>query len=104
MAERFDDAEVDEDREADQAEDEPEAAEQVQRPVPIAADERDRQQIEEPAKVALDPVPRAAMLARPVVDRQLRYPEAAVLRQHRYEPVELAVEAHAVNHLRPVRL
>ena len=39
-----------------------------------------------------------------MVDRQLCDPKAAVLRQHRYEPMELAVEAHAVNDLRPVRL
>ena len=39
VAERFDDGEVNEDRESDQAEDQPEAAEEVQRPVSVAADE-----------------------------------------------------------------
>ena len=51
---------------------EPEPAEQVQRPVPVAADERDGEQVEEAAQVALEPVARAAVLARPVVDRAAR--------------------------------
>ena len=74
---------------------EAEAAEQVQRPVAVATDERDGQQVEEAAHVALDAVARAAVLARPVVDRQLGDPVAAVVREHRDEAVQLAVEAQA---------
>ena len=73
----------------------PEPAEQVQRPVAVAADERDGEQVEEAAQVALDAVARAAVLARPVVDRQLGDAEAAVVREHRDEAVQLAVEAQA---------
>ena len=47
VAESLDDGQVDEDRGSEQAEDETESAEQVQRPVPVAADEGDRQQIQE---------------------------------------------------------
>ena len=52
------DGQVDEDRRADRRQDETEAAEQVKRPVAVAADERHRQEIEEAAEVALDSVPR----------------------------------------------
>ena len=72
---------------------EPEPAEEVQRPVAVAADERDGQQVEEAAHVALDPVARAAVLARPVVDRELGDAVAAVVREHRDEAVQLAVDA-----------
>ena len=44
------------------------------------------------------------MLARPVLDRQLGDPEASVVGEHRDEPVQLAVNAHAVHHLRSVGL
>ena len=40
----------------EQAEEEPEAAEEVQRPVPVAAHERHGEQVEEAAHVALDAV------------------------------------------------
>ena len=73
----LDDRQVGEDDEADDAEQEPEPAEQVQRPVPVAAHERDGEQVEEAAQVALEPVARAAVLSRPVVDRQLGDAEAA---------------------------
>ena len=95
VAQSLDDGEVDEDRRADCAEHEAEAAEQMQRPVAVAADERDGQQVEEAAQVALEPVARAAVLAGPVVDRQLGDPEAAVVGQHRDEAVQLAVERGA---------
>ncbi len=68
MAQSFHDRQVDEDREPDQAEDETKSAEQVQRPVAVAADERDREEIQEPAKVTLDPVAGASMLAGAMVD------------------------------------
>ena len=71
VAQQLVDRQVDEHAEADRAEGEPEPAEEVQRPVAVAADERDRQQVEEAADVPLDPVARAAVLARAVVDGQL---------------------------------
>ena len=74
---------------------EPEPAEEVQRPVPVAPHERDREQVEEAAQVPLHPVARAAVLARPVVDGQLRDAEAAVVREHGDEAVQLAVDPQA---------
>ena len=44
------------------------SAEEVKRAVPVAAHERDGQQVEEAAEVALEPVARAAVLARAMVD------------------------------------
>ena len=44
------------------------------------------------------------MLARAVVHGQLRDAEAPVVREHRHEAVELAVEPQAADHLGPVRL
>ena len=72
--------------------------------MPVAADERHGQQVEEPAQVALDAVARAAVLARPVVDGQLRDAEAAVVREHGDEAVQLAVEPQAVHDLGAVGL
>ena len=80
VAERLEDGQVDEDRGPEDAEDEAEPAEEVQRAVAVAAHERDREQIEEAAQVALEPVPGAAVLPRAVVDRQLGDAEAAVVR------------------------
>src|SRR5438046_3147588 len=79
VAESLDDGQVDEDRDSEQAEDETESAEQMQRPVPVAADEGNGQQIQESADVALDAVARATVLARAVVDGQLGDPKAWVL-------------------------
>ena len=104
MAERFQNGQVDEDRRPEHAEDQPEPTEQMQRAVAVAADERDRQQIEEAAQVTLHPVTRAAVFARAVVDRQLGDAEAAVVGQHRDEAVQLAVEAQAVDDFGSVRL
>src|SRR4051812_36521929 len=87
MAERLDDGQIDKDREPDHAEDETESAEQVQRPVPVAPDERDGEEVQEPADVALDPVTRAPVLTGAMVDGQLGHAEAAVLRQYGDEPV-----------------
>ncbi len=98
------DGQVDEDREADRAEQQPEPAEEVQRPVPVAADERDGEQVEEAAQVALEAVARAAVLARAVVDRQLGDAEAAVVREHGDEAVQLAVEPQALHDLGAVGL
>ena len=81
-----------------------EPAEEVQRPVAVAAHERDGEQVEEPADVALDAVARAAVLARPVVHRQLGDPEAAVVGEHGHEAVQLAVEAQSSDDLGAVRL
>ena len=66
--------EVGEDDHADRAEHEPHAAEEVQRPVAVAAHEGDGQQVEEAAHVALHPVARPAVLPRAVVDGQLGDP------------------------------
>ena len=104
VAESLEHGEVDEDRRPDEAEHEPEPAEEVQRPMAVAADERDGQEVEEPAQVALDAVARAAVLARAVVDGQLGDAVAAVVREHRDEAVQLAVEAQAVDDLGAVGL
>ena len=72
--------------------------------MPVAAHERDGEQVEEAADVALHPVARAAVLARPVVDGQLRDAEAAVVREHGDEPVQLAVDAQAAHDLGSVGL
>ena len=62
----------------DRAEHEAEAAEEMQRPVPVATHERHRQEVEEATHVSLHPVPRAAVLTRAVVHGQLRDAEAPV--------------------------
>src|SRR5436309_9177324 len=72
--------------------------------VAVAADERHRQQVEKAAQVSLHAVARAAVLARPVVDRELGDAEAAVVREHWNEAVELAVQAQAVDDLCAVGL
>ena len=88
--------EVREDDEADRSHEQPDAAEEVQRPVPVAAHEGHAQQVEEAAEVALRPVARAAVLARAMVHGDLGDAKAAVRREDRDEAVELAVEAHAL--------
>src|SRR5919199_1432294 len=62
---------------------EPESSEKVERPVAVAADERDRQEVEEAPEVPLDAVPRAPVLARTVVDGQLGDAVSAVVGEHR---------------------
>jgi len=59
----------------------------VHGPAGEAGYEHRREQVEEPAQVALQPVPRAAVLARPVVDRHLGDPVAAMMGEHGDEPV-----------------
>ncbi len=76
----------------------------MQRAVPVAADEGHGQEVEEPAQVALEAVARAAVLARPVVDGKLGDAEAAVVREHGDEAVQLAVQPQAVDDLGAVRL
>src|SRR2546422_10208144 len=56
MAGRLQYRQVDEDSGPEGTEQETEAAEQVQRAVPVAPDEHDRKQVEEAAHVALEPV------------------------------------------------
>ena len=87
----------------EQAGQQPEAAEEVQRPVPVAAHERDREEVEEAADVALDAVVRAAVLARAVVDGQLGDAVAAVMGEHRDVAVQLAVQLHALRRPPPDR-
>ena len=64
VPERLEHGQVDEDRRPDEAEEQAEAAEQMQRPVAVAADEGHGEQIEEAAQVALHAVARAPVLAR----------------------------------------
>src|SRR5205814_2289590 len=104
VARRLHDREVDEDRDSREPEQEAETAEEVERALPVPADERDGQEVEEAAQVALDAVARAAMLPRPVVDAELRDAEAAVVRKHGDEAVQLSVDAEPVDDLRAVGL
>src|SRR5205807_9172533 len=68
VTEHLVDGQVDEDSDADRRQSEAESSEKVQRSVAVTADEGDRQQIEEAAQVTLEPVSRAAVLARTMVD------------------------------------
>ena len=95
---------VDEQEHPDGSEQQADAAEEMQRPVPVAAHERDGEQIEEAADVALHPVARAPVLARAVVDRDLRDAEATVVGEHGDEAVQLPVDPEAVEHFRPIGL
>ena len=70
----------------------------------VPSHERHGEQIEEAAHVPLDAVVRAAVLAGAMVDRQLRDPVAAVVREHGDVAVELAVELHPFHDLGPVGL
>ena len=70
----------------------------------VAAHEGDAEEIEEPTHVPLGAVARATVLARTMIDRQLGDSEAAVGGEDGNESVELSVQAHAVEHLRPVCL
>jgi molybdopterin molybdotransferase len=104
LACRLQNRQVDEDAEADGREEESESAEEVQRAVPVAADEGDRKEVEEAPEVALRAVTRLAMSAGTVVNRELGDSETAVVREHRQEAVELAVDAETAEDLGPVRL
>src|SRR5919201_2484374 len=104
MAERLVDRQGYEDADSDRHQAEPETAEEMQRPVPVAADERHGQEIQEATQVALDPVARAAVLSRTVIHGQLRDPEPAVMRQHRYEAMQLTVETEAAYDLHAICL
>ena len=59
------------------------------------------EQVEEAAQVALDAVARAAVLPRAVVDRQLGDAVPALVREHRDEAMQLAVERAARGPPRP---
>src|SRR6266511_1614320 len=76
----------------------------MQRPVAVAAHERDRQQIEEPAQVPLEPVAGATVLPRPVIHRELRDAVPLLVGEDGDEPVQLSVEHEAAHDLCPVRL
>src|SRR5215211_5481168 len=69
LAAELEHGQVDQDAEADRAKHEPERPEEMQRPVAVATHERDREQVEERAKVALGPVARATVRARTVTHR-----------------------------------
>ena len=83
---------------------EADATEQVQWPVAVAPHERDAEQVEEAAQVALGPVAGSSVLPRAVVHRDLRDPVSAVRREHRDEAVQLPVQTHALQHLGAVGL
>src|SRR5690348_8374444 len=86
------DGEVDEDADPDRHQRESEPAEEVQRSMAVPADERDGQEIEEPAQVALDPVTRPPVLPLAMVHRKLCNAKAAVVREDGDEAVQLAVQ------------
>src|SRR5439155_15703528 len=90
------DGQVQQDRCAGEARAQADASEEVERPVPVAAHEDDRQQIEGAAQVALDPEARATVEPRPVVDRQLGDAEAKVMSENGNESMPFAVEAHVL--------
>jgi hypothetical protein len=60
----LDRGQVEERRDPGQGQEQAEPAEEVQRPVPVPADERDREEVEEAPQVALEAVARAAVLGR----------------------------------------
>src|SRR5207244_2424624 len=95
---------IDQHREAEGAEEKPEPTKEMERPVPVAPDERHRQEVEEATQVALDAVAGAAVLAWAVVHGQLGDAMAAVVGEHRDEAVQLAVEAQILEDLGPVSL
>ena len=80
------------------------AAEEMERPMSVAAHERDRDEVEEAAQVAVQPVARAPVLARAVVHGELGDLEAAIRGEHGDEAVELAVEPDPPQRLGAVRL
>ena len=104
VPERLVHRQVDQDPDSDGHEPESEPAEEMQRPVPVTPDERDGQQIEEAAQVALDAVARPPVLTRAMVDGKLGNAEPAVVRKHRNKAVQLTVEAKPVHDFRAVRL
>src|SRR5439155_10676969 len=79
-------------------------AEEMQRPIPVTAEERNGEEVEEPAGVPLQAVARPAMLSPAMVDGDLRDAISALVSEHRHEAVELAVEVERPNHLGPIRL
>src|SRR5262249_11210692 len=95
---------VDEDRRSERTEDEAEPPEEMQRAMAVAADERHGQEVEEPPQVALDAITRTAVLTGTAIDGELRDAEAAVVREHWNEPVQLPVKAKAVDARGAVRL
>src|SRR5919198_4463307 len=76
----------------------------MERSIAVAPDERDRQEVEETAQIPLDAVARAPVFARTVVHRELRNTVPAVMGEHRNEPMQLAVEAKALDDLGAIRL
>src|SRR5512145_1672663 len=58
----------------------------------VAADEGHGEEVQEAAQVALEPVAGAAVAARAVVDWELGDPVATLVREHREEAMELAVD------------
>src|SRR5215217_1797889 len=95
---------VDADRGADPADEQPRAAEQVERAMPIAGEEEHGQQVEQAADAPLEPVSRAPVDARPVVHGHFRDAEAAVVREHRQVAMQLAVDVQVLDDLAAVDL
>src|SRR4029453_796771 len=84
-----DDREVGQDHEDERAHHDADAAEEVERPTPVATHEGHAQEIEEAAEVPLGAIARPAMSTRSVVDGDLRDAVATVCREDRDEAVDL---------------
>ena len=103
-AAELEDGEVGQDQEAAPAEQQADPAEEVQRPIAVAAHECDGEQVEEAAHVPLRPVARAAVSPRPVAHRDLGGAVAEMVGEDGDETMELAVELDVLQHLGAVRL
>ena len=104
LARELQHGEVDEQRGADRAEEEPEPAEQMQRAVAVTTHEPHGQEVEKPPEVALHPIARLPVLTGSVVHGQLADPVAAVVCEHGQEPVKLAVDPEVPDHVGSVGL
>src|SRR5262249_6505160 len=98
------DGEVDENHTAGERRDQAHSSEQVERAVAVPAHEDDRKEVERGAQVALDSEPRASVHPGAMIDGQLSNAEALVMSEHRDEAVALAVQAHVLEDLGPIRL
>ena len=88
----------------DEADDEADAAEEVERPGRVGGEELDRDQVEEAAPEAGPSELRLAVQALVVLDVDLADPEAVPHREHRDVAVQLAVQLERVGELAAHRL
>src|SRR6476660_7775282 len=100
----FVECEIRENRAADEAEREPEAAERMHRPVKKAQQERDPEEIDDHACRAVDPVLRRPECPRAVIDLHFKDAPADIGCKRGYETMLFAVEANIRNDLTPVCL